>query len=74
MYYYQRLKDMREDNDLKQEAVAKIIGTTQEQYSRYERGEREIPLHSMIKLAEFYKVSMDYMCGLIDTPQPLKRK
>ncbi len=74
MYYYQRLRDMREDNDLKQEAVAKIIDTTQEQYSRYERGTREIPLHSMIKLAEFYKVSMDYMCGLVDTPLPLKRK
>ena len=64
MYYYQRLKDLREDKDLKQETVATILGTTQQQYSRWERGAQEIPLHHFITLAKFYKVSLDYMAGL----------
>lgn len=61
---YQRIADLREDADLKQEYVAKILDTSQTQYSRWERGEREIPLHHMITLSKFYKVSMDYICGL----------
>lgn len=64
MYYYQRLKDLREDKDLKQESVAVILGTTQQQYSRWERGAQEIPLHHFITLAKFYKVSLDYLAGL----------
>lgn len=64
MYYYQRLKDLREDKDLKQESVATILGTTQQQYSRWERGAQEIPLHHFITLAKFYKVSLDYLAGL----------
>lgn len=64
MYYYQRLKDLREDKDLKQESVAAVLGTTQQQYSRWERGAQEIPLHHFITLAKFYKVSLDYLAGL----------
>lgn len=64
MYYYQRLKDLREDKDLKQESVAVVLGTTQQQYSRWERGAQEIPLHHFITLAKFYKVSLDYLAGL----------
>lgn len=64
MYFYQRLKDLREDKDLTQEQVAKVIGTYQTHYSKYERGEREIPFHLVIKLAKFYKVSIDYIAGL----------
>lgn len=64
MYYYQRLKDLREDKDLKQESVATILGTTQQQYSRWERGAQEIPFHHAITLAKFYKVSLDYLAGL----------
>ena len=64
MYYYQRLKDLREDKDLKQESVAAILGTTQQQYSRWERGAQEIPFHHAITLAKFYKVSLDYLAGL----------
>lgn len=61
---YQRLTDLREDKDLKQEAVAKLLGTSQTQYSRWERGEREIPFHHVIKLALFYDCSIDYIAGL----------
>lgn len=64
MYYYQRLKDLREDSDLKQADIAKILGTTQQTYSLWERGDREIPFHHAITLAKFYKVSLDYIAGL----------
>ena len=61
---YQRLVDLREDADLKQDTVAKLLGTSQTQYSRWERGEREIPFHHVITLALYYKVSIDYIAGL----------
>ena len=61
---YKRIVDLREDADLKQETVAKILGTSQTQYSRWERGEREIPTHHIITLALYYKVSADYILGL----------
>lgn len=61
---YQRLTDLREDADLKQETIAKLLGTSQTQYSRWERGEREIPFHHVITLALYYKVSIDYIAGL----------
>lgn len=59
MYLYPRLRDYREDRDLSQKFVAELIGTTQQYYSEYERGVREIPLHSFIKLANYYKISLD---------------
>ena len=61
---YQRITDLREDADLKQETVAKLLGTSQTQYSRWERGEREIPFHHVITLARFYRTSCDYIAGL----------
>lgn len=64
MYHYQRLKDLREDADLKQADIAHILGTTQQTYSLWERGDREIPFHHAITLAKFYKVSLDYIAGL----------
>lgn len=64
MYYYQRLKDLREDKDLTQKEIAVLLKTTPQQYSLWERGEREIPLHHAITLSKYYKVSMDYICGL----------
>lgn len=64
MYYYQRLKDLREDKELNQAAIAKLLQTTQQTYSLWERGDREIPLHHAITLAKFYKVSLDYIAGL----------
>ena len=58
-----RLKDMREDNDLTQAQVAKILMCDQSLYSKYERGEREIPLRLLVILAEHYNVSLDYLVG-----------
>ncbi len=59
MYVYPRLRDFREDRDLSQKEIASLIGTTQQYYSEYERGIREIPLHIFIQLARFYNVSLD---------------
>ena len=61
LYLYPRIRDFREDRDLSQKFVASVIGTTQQYYSEYERGIREIPLHSFIKLAKFYGVSLDQL-------------
>lgn len=63
MHIYPRFKDLREDKDLRQEDIAKILDTTQTQYSRWERGAQEMPMHNAIKLANFYKVSLDYIAG-----------
>ena len=64
MYYYQRLRDLREDADLKQKDIAQILEITMQQYSLYERGNREIPFHHVITLAKYYHVSIDYIAGL----------
>lgn len=64
MTIYPRLRDLREDKDMNQTEIASILGTTQTQYSRWERGAQEIPLHHFISLAKFYKVSLDYLAGL----------
>ena len=61
---YQRIADLREDADLKQITIAKLLGTSQTQYSRWERGEREIPFYHIITLARHYRVSIDYIAGL----------
>lgn len=74
MKYYQRLKDLRNDNDLKQESIAIMLKTTIQQYSRYERGERELPMHHFITLARFYNVSLDYLAGLTDIPKTIDGK
>lgn len=63
MYYLQRLKDLREDMDLQQSDIAKLLKTTQPQYSRYETGERELPLRHLVTLADYYNVSADYILG-----------
>jgi len=57
---------MREDNDLTQQQIANILLCDQSLYSKYERGEREIPLHLLIKLADYYNTSLDYLVGRID--------
>ena len=71
MYYYRRLRDLREDKDLTQAEVAKLIGTAREQYNKYELGKQEIPFHHVITLAKFYNVSLDYLAGIINTPKKL---
>ncbi len=72
MYFYQRLKDTREDSDKKQEDIASILNITRQQYQLYESGKREMPMHHFIILAKYYNVSLDYLAGLIDTPRKLK--
>lgn len=64
MGYYKRLKDLREDYDIGQKNVSDIIGKCEKQYGRYERGETDIPFEDAIKLAKYYKVSLDYIAGL----------
>lgn len=64
--YFRRLRDMREDHDLSQKAVAEILGIQQTVYSRYERGFQTIPLEHLLKLADLYKVSLDYLTGRTD--------
>lgn len=71
MYYYQRLKDLREDHDQKQEDVASVLGITRQQYQLYESGKREMPMHLFLILAKYYNVSLDYLAGLVDTPKKL---
>lgn len=63
MYYYRRIRDLREDNDKKQREIAEYLNMQLTVYQRYERGEREIPLWAAIKLADYYKVTLDYLVG-----------
>lgn len=64
--YFRRLRDIREDHDLKQVDIAELLGIAQTVYSRYERGLQTIPLEHLIKLAQYYNVSTDYLLGLKD--------
>ena len=72
--YFQRLRDLREDMDMSQEQIGKLLGIQQTVYSRYERGLRTIPLEHLLTLADFYKTSTDYNLGrtLIKEPYPKK--
>ena len=63
-----RIRDMREDNDLTQQKIADILLCDQSLYSKYERGKREIPLALLIKLADFYGTSLDYLVGRTTNP------
>lgn len=72
MQYYQRLRDIREDHDKTQAEIAALLGLIQTNYSRYERGAMELPMHHFVTLARYYNVSLDYLAGLIDTPRALK--
>ena len=64
--YYPRLRELRVSAGFNQTEIAEILDMQQNQYSRYERGERELPMHLFVKLAEVYGVSLDYMAGLSD--------
>ena len=61
-----RLKDLREDADLKQQQIADYLHIKQNTYSQYENGQRQIPIELLIKLAKYYNVSTDYILGLTD--------
>ncbi|MBQ4117321.1 MAG: helix-turn-helix transcriptional regulator [Clostridia bacterium] len=64
-----RIRDLREDNDYTQKYVAKYLVCDQSLYSKYERGERPVPLEIMVKLAKLYDTSIDYLAGLTDNPK-----
>ena len=64
MEYYDRIKALREDNNLNQTAVARILGTSQSYYSEYELGKRMLPLHHLKTLCLYYRVSADYILGI----------
>lgn len=69
MLYFQRLRDLREDKDLKQVQVAALLGIQQTVYSRYERGYQTIPVEHLLVLADFYNVSTDYILGRTNDPR-----
>ena len=65
-----RIRDLREDSDLTQKAIAEYLHVRQNTYSQYETGQRQISIDFLIKLAEFYSVSTDYILGLTETKKP----
>lgn len=67
-----RLYDLRIDNDLTQQQIADYLKCNRQVYARYERGLREIPVSMLIKLADFYKISVDYILGRTDNPKQIK--
>lgn len=67
--FYPRLRDLREDNDLTQQQVADFLKMKQSQYSRYERGIRDIPTDVLIALAKYYNTTTDYILGLTNNPK-----
>ncbi|MBE6650597.1 MAG: helix-turn-helix transcriptional regulator [Ruminococcaceae bacterium] len=71
MNYYKRLKDIREDNNLTQEDIAKILNTTRQQISKWETGAQMMGVDKYIVLAKHYNVSVDYLLGLKDKPENL---
>ena len=72
--YFQRLRDLREDKDLYQKEVASLLGISQTVYSRYERGFQTIPVVHLLKLADFYRTSTDYILGRTNNRAPYDSK
>ncbi len=71
VHFTQRLRDLREDNDLNQEQIAKVLEITRQQYQLYESGKRELKISHLIKLCKFYDVSADYVLGFTDIPRKI---
>ncbi len=70
--FYRRIRDLRDDNDLTQTEMGKILFCSQRVYSNYERGDLDIPTDILIKLADYYGVSVDYILGRTDKPEMMK--
>ena len=66
---FQKIRDLREDHDLKQRELAEYLNCSQRVYSNYELGQRDIPTDILIKLAQYYNVSVDYILGLTNNPK-----
>ncbi len=69
--HYRRLRDLREDHDLTQDQLVAMLGMHKTTYTNYEQGKREIPFALVIRLAQLYNVSIDYIAELSNTPSPL---
>ena len=74
MFMYKRIQELREDNDKTQKEIAILLGTSQQYYSQYENGKREITVERIIKLAKYYKTSTDYILELTEEKKPYPRK
>lgn len=70
MNYVRQIRNLREDSDKTQQEIADFLGTSQTMYARYERGANEMPIHHLIKLAQYYNVSLDYLCGVSTLRRP----
>ncbi len=73
MIYSQRIRDLREDKDLLQSDIAKLLNTTQSYYAQYENGHRPLPIDHLITLCKYYNVSPEYILGFTNTPKPLPK-
>ena len=74
MHYTERIRALREDSDKTQAEIAAMLNIGQKTYSDYELGKTRIPVDSLIVLAKFYNVSMDYICGISDVRKPFQKK
>ena len=74
MDYIIRIRNLREDADKTQQEIAEYLGTSKTMYARYERGANEMPIRHLIKLSDYYQVSLDYLCGRTDEKRMYKKK
>lgn len=72
--FLDRLRGLREDNDLTQAQVAEVLGTSQTMYARYERGANEMPIRHLVTLCGFYNVSADYLLGTAPDPRRKQKR
>ena len=72
--YMDKLRGLREDNDLTQAQIAQILGTSQTMYARYERGANEMPIHHLVTLCRFYNVSADYLLDTVPDPRRKQKR
>ena len=66
--FTEKLRGLREDNDLTQQQIADVLGTSQTMYARYERGANEMPIHHLVTLCKFYNISADYLLNTAPNP------
>lgn len=72
--FIEKLKGLREDNDLTQTQIAEVLGTSQTMYARYERGANEMPIHHLVSLCKFYNVSADFLLDTTPDPKHKQKK
>lgn len=72
--FFEKIRGLREDNDLTQTEVAQVLGTSQTMYARYERGANEMPIHHLVALCRFYNVSADFLLDTVPDPRRRQKK